>query len=143
MKTLTFKNWHIQHIQPTLIQICLPSDGSVVPSLRQERFSICSCYPTGPAERDRQAGSVAADCSEGGGPSGCAGSVRYTVELVPAPLAAQPQKMHQDTSAQGRSGTGRDTKVFIFLHNHHGLVCMSWSFSGCFSLLYSCFTEYV
>lgn len=85
------------HIQSNKIQACLPSDRRVL-SLLQERFSICSFYSTGPAEGDRQAGSVAAGCSEGGGPSSHAGSLCYSVVPLSAPLAAQPQEMHQNTS---------------------------------------------
>lgn len=96
-------------------------------SLLQDTLSICSCYPTGPAEGDRQTESVAADCSEGGGPSGHAGSVRDPVELLSAPLAAQPQEMHQDTSSPGGTSTGRHAKVSSFLKYImiHGYVCMT------------------
>ena len=75
---------------------------------------MCSSYSTGLAEGDRQAGSVAAECSERGRPSGCAGAVRDPVEILPAPPAAQSQETHQDTPAQSGSSTGRHTEVKLF-----------------------------
>ena len=103
-------------------------------SLLPERFSICSCCPTGPTEGDRQAGSVAADCSQGREPSGHAGSVCYPVELLSAPFAAQPQETHQGTSAQCGPSTGRHAKVSSFFKFTmiHDYVCMSEGFAVCF-----------
>lgn len=79
--------------------------------LENERSSICGFYSTGPAKGDRQAGSVAEDGSVRGQPRGCAGSVCYSVEILLAPSAAQPQETHQDTSAPSSAGTGRHKEV--------------------------------
>ena len=115
VKTARIKNGLIWHIKPDLIQVHLPSDKGAVLSLLLERFSVCSCFPTGPPERDRRAGSMAAGCSEGGWPAGCAGSVCYPVEPLSAPPSAQPEETHQDTSAQAGPSFGGHSKVFFFL----------------------------
>lgn len=73
---------------------------------------MCRCSPTGPPEGDREAGSVARGCSEGREAPGCAGVVCFPVEPLPATLAAQPQEMHQDASAQVGPGSGAHTKVY-------------------------------
>lgn len=80
-------------------------------SIENERFSICGFYSTGPAKGDMQAGSVAEDGSVRGQPRGCAGSVCYSVEILLAAFAAQPQETHQDTSAPSSAGTGRHKEV--------------------------------
>lgn len=85
------------------------------------------CYSTGSAEGDRKVGSVAADCSQGGGPSGHAGGLCDPMEPLPAAFTAQPQETHQETSAQGFPSTGGYAEVpsFFLFMVLYGWVCMS------------------
>lgn len=67
--------------------------------------------PTGPAEGGGQAGSLAADGGEGGGPSGHAGGVRHPVEHLSAPVAAQPEETHQGAPAECSPSAGGHPEV--------------------------------